>query len=90
MLLLGVSLACARCSGSTGYAAVPLSGRTECKKMADADDECHKWRSSRWKNYLDFQEFMIVPVGAESFRMHSDGCGNLSFFLKKFCRKKAN
>ena len=41
------------------------------------------------KNYLDFQEFMIVPVGAESFRMHSDGC-EIYHFLKKFCRKKAN
>lgn len=59
------------------------------QKMADADDECYKWRSSR-KESSGFQEFMIVPVGAESFPDALRMGAEIYHFLKKFCRKKAN
>lgn len=73
---------CALRSGSIGYAVVPLSGRTECKKMADADDECHKWRSSRkelpgFSGIYDCTGRSRVVSGCTP-----DGCGNLSFSEK--------
>ena len=41
-------------------------GRFDCQPAAHADDEHSKrWRACR--NNVDFQEFMIVPVGATSF-----------------------
>ena len=47
MLLLGVSLACARAAAALDMPLYRYLGGPNAKKMADADDECHKWRSSR-------------------------------------------
>ena len=79
---------CALRSGSTGYAVVPLSGRIECKKMADADDECHKWRSSRkelpgFSGIYDCTGRSRVVSGCTP-----DGCGNLSFSEKNFAERR--
>ncbi len=73
---------CALRSGSTGYAVVPLSGRTNAKKwpmpmMNVINGGAHA------KNYLDFQEFMIVPVGAESFPDALRMGAEIYHFLKK-------
>ena len=87
--LLGVSLACARCAAAA--LDMPLYrylGGAECKKMADADDECHKWRSSRkespgFSGIYDCTGRSRVVSGCTP-----DGCGNLSFSEKNFAERR--
>ena len=87
--LLGVSLACARCAAAA--LDMPLYrylGGAECKKMADADDECHKWRSARkelpgFSGIYDCTGRSRVVSGCTP-----DGCGNLSFSEKNFAERR--
>lgn len=88
--LLGVSLACARCAAAAldmplyRYLGGPNAKKWPMPMMNVINGGAHA------KNYLDFQEFMIVPVGAESFPDALRMGAEIYHFLKKFCRKKAN
>ena len=81
--LLGVSLACARCAATAME--LPLYrylGGTNAKEwpmpmMNVINGGAHA------KNHLDFQEFMIVPVGAESFADALRMGAEIYHFLKK-------
>ncbi len=81
--LLGVSLACARCA--TNALEMPLYrylGGTNAKRwpmptMNVINGGAHA------KNALDFQEFMIVPVGADSFPQALRMGAEVYHFLKQ-------
>ena len=86
--LLGVSLACARCAAAA--LDMPLYrylGGSNAKKwpmpmMNVINGGAHA------KNHLDFQEFMIVPVGAESFPDALRMGAEIYHFLKKLLQKE--
>ena len=65
--ILGVSMACAKTAAkSIRTAVVPLSWRHDGTHSSGSNDECHQ-RWSACKNSIDFQGFMIMPVGALDF-----------------------
>ena len=67
--ILGVSLAVARAAASAvELAALSLSRRPERAHPAGADDEHPQRRQARRGSSVDMQEFMVMPVGAPSFR----------------------
>ena len=63
--ILGVSLAVAKAAAmQLGPAALSLRRRQPGARAAGADDEHHQRRRAR-RQPIDFQEFMIMPVGAD-------------------------
>ena len=66
--ILGVSLAAAKARGrGAGLPLYRYLGGDGAHDAAGADDERHQRRRAR-RQLVDFQEFMIVPVGADSSR----------------------
>lgn len=86
--LLGVSLACARCAAAAldmplyRYLGGPNAKKWPMPMMNVINGGAHA------KNYLDFQEFMIVPVGAESFPDALRMGAEIYHFLKKILQKE--
>ena len=65
--ILGVSMAVARAArDGVETAALSLPRRADGAHAAGADDE-HPQRRRARRQHVDFQEFMVVPVGAETF-----------------------
>ena len=85
--LLGVSLACARCAAAAldmplyRYLGGPNAKKWPMPMMNVINGGAHA------KNYLDFQEFMIAPVGADSFKdalmMGTDVYHTLKYILRR-------
>ena len=86
--LLGVSLACARCAAAAldmplyRYLGGPNAKKWPMPMMNVINGGAHA------KNHLDFQEFMIVPVGAESFPDALRMGAEIYHFLKKILQKE--
>ena len=86
--ILGVSLACAKTAakaldmplyrylGGTNAKTLPVPMMNVINGGAHA------------KNSLDFQEFMIMPIGASSFRQCLEWCVNVYATLKKLLAEK--
>lgn len=86
--LLGVSLACARCAAAAldmplyRYLGGPNAKKWPMPMMNVINGGAHA------KNRLDFQEFMIVPVGAESFPDALRMGAEIYHYLKKLLQKE--
>ena len=60
------------CGGGIGRsAALSLSRRTAGAHLAGADDEHSQRRQARPGSSVDMQEFMVMPIGAETYRRRS-------------------
>src|SRR5437667_286103 len=59
-------------SGAFGRAAVPSgasTGEHEALELTDGDGAPYRRKGgARWRNAVEFQEYMVVPTGATSFR----------------------
>ena len=85
--LLGVSLACARCAAAAldmplyRYLGGPNAKKWPMPMMNVINGGAHA------KNYLDFQEFMIMPVGARCFSEGMMQCCEIYHTLGKILKE---
>ena len=66
--ILGVSMAVARAAAGRSACRCTATWAASLPASAGADDEHHERRRAGQFESTDFQEFMIAPVGAPSFR----------------------
>ena len=87
--MLGVSMATARAAATAiDFHLYSYLGGAKCKAYAGSDDEYYeRWQTCR-QQFIDIQEFMIMPVGAKNFKEGLRMCAEIYHSLKKLLKKE--